>query len=95
MAAYKLTSNPSIVQRTSDGAGIPADLRNGDWVAYQAWLVAGNIPDPADPLAVPAAPPLTVDELAAMLVQKAVIQVSDLVTAKAAPAVSASVNAVN
>jgi len=44
MADYKLSSGG--VRRASDGAFIPDDPRNRDWVAYQEWLTAGNLPDP-------------------------------------------------
>jgi hypothetical protein len=57
MALYKLLSFG--VLRTSDGACIPADLRNTDYLAYGDWLTAGNVPDPAD---VPV--PLTAAQLA-------------------------------
>ena len=70
MADYQFTS--SGVQRLADGAWIPNDPRNGDWVAYLAWAATnGNVADPAP--APPAPPPagLTVDKLAALLVAKA------------------------
>lgn len=44
-AAYQLTPGSSVF-RNSDGAVIPDDLKNSDWVEYQAWLTAGGIPDP-------------------------------------------------
>lgn len=49
MAAYKLTDDPARIVRTAVGASIPEDPRNADWRAFQAWLAAGNTPDPADP----------------------------------------------
>lgn len=55
-ALYQLSANAGEVIRTSDGAVIPLAPGNMDYRAYQAWLAAGNTPDPA-----PAAgPPTTV-----------------------------------
>ena len=42
---YALIANTTSVLR-SDGFHIPADTGNRDWVAYQAWLSAGNTPTP-------------------------------------------------
>lgn len=44
---YKLT-NYSVVIRTADGAYIPFAEGNTDFASYKDWLVAGNIPEPAD-----------------------------------------------
>jgi len=49
MAKYKLTNGSSII-RVADGAGIPADPTNRDYVEYQEWLAADNTPDQADPI---------------------------------------------
>jgi hypothetical protein len=57
MAIYQLTASGHIL-RTSDGAMIPADLGNLDYVAYLAWVAAGNTADPVP------APPLSVQVLA-------------------------------
>jgi hypothetical protein len=48
MSEYKLTNNPNIVVRTSDGASIPNDLTNMDYLEYTLWVTDGGIPDPAD-----------------------------------------------
>lgn len=43
---YQLTDTSTVI-RLSDGAHIPADERNFDFVAYQRWLGEGNVPQPA------------------------------------------------
>jgi hypothetical protein len=53
MIMYKLLKDylineVRIVQRTSDGACIPFDPANTDFVEYQKWLSEGNTPIPAD-----------------------------------------------
>lgn len=45
MADYQLSQHGII--RTADGAIIPVDTANQLYIAYLAWLAAGNIPDPA------------------------------------------------
>lgn len=45
---YKLTSTVIILR--DDGACIPPDPANIDYVDYLAWIAEGNIPDAADPL---------------------------------------------
>ncbi len=42
---YKLTNGPTIL-RLSDGALIPADDANRDYVEYQEWWQKGNEPEP-------------------------------------------------
>lgn len=50
---YQLLKNQSgqtrtdMVVRVSDHANIPNNPKNRDWIAYQAWLQAGNQPLPA------------------------------------------------
>jgi len=42
---YQLTENPDQVTRLDDGASIPRGHRW--WDDYEAWLAAGNTPQPA------------------------------------------------
>ena len=47
---YQLQTNDNAVMRHNDDGSItsiPNDPANIDWIAYQAWLAAGNTPDPA------------------------------------------------
>jgi hypothetical protein len=60
MALYQLTANPNIILRTTDNANIPTNLGNSDYIAYVAWLAAGNTPDPV-PVVVPTLAELTTD----------------------------------
>lgn len=46
MAEYRLTESDAAVIRTADGAYIPNDDGNMDWLAYQQWLADGGVPDP-------------------------------------------------
>jgi hypothetical protein len=45
---YKWIEQDKSVRRLSDGACIPNDAGNADWRAFQAWVAAGNTPQPAD-----------------------------------------------
>ena len=45
MSEYQLTSIDAVI-RTADGALVPHDLGNRDWVEYEAWRAEGNTPDP-------------------------------------------------
>ncbi len=46
------TVSDTVIIREADSAFIPRDPANTDWQAYQAWLAAGNAPNPAPPSAV-------------------------------------------
>ena len=55
------------VQRISDGALIPLDTDNMDWVRYQEWLAAGNTPQAADPEPAPLPPQPTLADVIVVL----------------------------
>jgi hypothetical protein len=55
MADYQLTAGTSVI-RTIDGAVIPNDPANLDYVEYLNWLALGNYPDPY--VAPPTPPPV-------------------------------------
>ena len=46
MADYQRTATDASVIRTGDGAYVPNDEANRDWVEYRQWLEDGNTPDP-------------------------------------------------
>ena len=57
MSDYQLTATDASVIRTEDGACIPNDPANRDWVEYQDWLDDGGVPDPyVEPEPVPPEP---------------------------------------
>lgn len=73
---YRQVDGFNGVQRITDGAFIPADPGNRDWQDVEAWLADGNIPDPA---VIPVTQrPVTVQELAAALVNKGLLSERDL-----------------
>ena len=47
MNPYELKAN-GMIYRRSDGAWIPTDTGNADYVEYLAWVAAGNEPDTPD-----------------------------------------------
>jgi hypothetical protein len=48
--AMKNAISTTLVRRDVDGAFIPNDPTNMDYIAYQAWLVEGNTLKPYDDL---------------------------------------------
>ena len=56
---YQLTAHPNTIIRVSDGAFIPNDPANVDYLAYQAWLKKGNKPTPYKPPPAPKPAPKT------------------------------------
>lgn len=46
---YRSTPFGNYVVRSTDGAVIPVDYGNADFIAYLAWVAAGNTPPPGAP----------------------------------------------
>ena len=46
---YTLTAHPNTIVRDEDGAFIPTDPDNVDYVEYLRWLDEGNEPTPYTP----------------------------------------------
>lgn len=86
MSAYKLLKQG--VKRLADGACIPPSLDNLDWQQYQAWLAAGNTPDPADPDPSPPPPQPTIQDVIDVLPDASKVALADKMAA-ATTAVSA------
>jgi hypothetical protein len=63
MAAYQLTATTAVI-READGAFIPDDPANRDWIIYVAWLAAGNVPDPYSSTPAPVSQPPVLDAAA-------------------------------
>ena len=72
---FQLTNGDTIL-RLADNAFIPPDPANADYQQYQAWVAAGNTPEPAPAPPAPVvltpaeklkAAGLTVEELKALL----------------------------
>jgi hypothetical protein len=79
---YKAHYSGNCVIRNSDGALIPFDARNSDYIKYVEWLNTGKQPEEADPSPFlqaqqPPEPP-TKDELLAKLleIQEQIAQLS-------------------
>ncbi len=76
---YTLIANSTSVTRDADSATIPANPTLFDWQTYQAWLAAGNTPNPAPtpPAVVPSFTFLQFMALFAASEQAAIVASSD------------------
>ena len=83
---YQTLAPPATgVRRVSDNAFIPDDPQNRDWQAYQAWLKAGGVPNPAPPPPPPIVPQsVMMWQLQMVLTQEGQIAAVNAAVAKAA-----------
>lgn len=94
MTTYKLSGEGYVLR---DGSvKVPTNLpwcaQNPDFIQYQAWLSAGNTPEPADPSAAPVPPAVTMRQARLALlgagllddVGPAIAAIPDAVTRRAA-----------
>ena len=85
---YTLIAGSTSVVRDVDGATVPCDPRNCDWQTYQAWLAAGNAPNPA-PAPIAPVPSCALWQLQAVMTPDQWTAVTSAVVAVNSPAVSA------
>jgi len=87
---YSLLAYSNSVRRDADNAMIPNDPANIDWVAYQAWVAAGNTPTAAPTAAeTEQTPSCQLWQLQAVLTVAQWSAVQSAVTALNSPAISA------
>lgn len=49
MAKYALTEFPDVIERTADGYRFPMLPNDSEFIAYEAWVTAGGVPDAGPP----------------------------------------------
>lgn len=75
--AYKLTQDPKIVIRVEDGACIPVDLFNSDYIMFLEFKAKGGVAGVADPAPV-LQKVVSASDLAQVLITKGTITAADV-----------------